>query len=86
MAEIPVMLNAPPQLLAAIGEVVDKLNPGVEDIGLVLVVAKTGSPPVIVSSIAPEQTADLFEWLVEHKGKTHVEAHDMQTGESGTLN
>lgn len=73
-------LNLPVPAVSAFAELVDRFNPGVEDIGVIIILAKTDHPPVLTGTVPPEQMHDLFQWLIDHQDRAHVEVNDMDSG------
>ena len=59
--------KVPEALVEAVLNIVERINPG-RDLHIITIVAESGkkAPPVMVSSIAPEQIPEILQWFIDH--------------------
>lgn len=82
-------LSVPPDVMAALQQIFERLYPGVEDIGLVLIAAKTNCIPGVCANIPPAEVDHLLQWLLDNRETATTEIHTMDPEgriESGTIN
>jgi hypothetical protein len=73
-------INLPAGIGEMLLDIVHQCNGGDEEIQIIIIAAKTGTPPSVVSSIHPDMVPQVLQWLIDHHDNADFKA------EYGTLN